>query len=121
MCIQMYKDIYIMNIVWLRLFQLKTFENIRYRRYVYFESTNRKTFVRIQLLLLKSNCGKVVLAEKHRPENRPKEYLGKFCTLTSVRASNCETSTRGETLDLMNLHQMLDLFVSRSISWETTK
>lgn len=26
------------------------------------------------MLLLKSNCGKVVLAEKHRPENRPKEY-----------------------------------------------
>lgn len=84
-----------MNIVWLRLFQLKTFENIRNRRYIYFESTNRKTVVRIQLLLLKSNCGKVVLAEKHRPENRPKEYLDKFCTLTSVRASNCETSTRG--------------------------
>lgn len=77
--------------------------------------------VRIQLLLLKSNCGKVVLAEKHRPENRPKEYLGKFCTRSSVRLSNCETYTPEETLHLMNLHEMLDLFVSRSKSWETTK
>lgn len=74
-----------MNIVWLRLFQLKTFEHIRYRRYIYFESTTRKTVVRIQLLLLKSKCGKVVLAEKHRPRKSTEGVLGQvlyphFCS-----------------------------------------
>lgn len=39
------------------------------------ESLDRKTFITVRLSLLVSNCGKVVLVEKHRPENRPKGVL----------------------------------------------
>lgn len=88
-----------MNMAWVRFFHLKFYlkRNVIVGTFILKHKTGNQ-LLEYSCCYLSLAVGKVVLAEKHRPENRPTEDLSKFHSLTSVGGSKLWNLCAGKAL-----------------------